>query len=68
MGRRIMVCYTAQTQSGESYPAVDFIIAGTDANAYYWVMVVMPDAGAEEVLGVIAPTLSTISWTLYEGG
>lgn len=69
-GRAVGLCYTAQTQSGETYAATVFLNYGvTDGGTTaYLLKVYAPDETWDAVVDQVLAVFDSIKWTLYTGG
>jgi hypothetical protein len=71
-GRSMYLCYTTESQSGNSYPAILFVAAATVASGgnttIFYVSVFAPADIWDAVLTVVQPVLPSINWKLYQGG
>jgi hypothetical protein len=71
-GKAMYLCYTTESQSGNSYEAILFVAAATVASggntAIFYVSVFAPEDIWDTVLTVVQPVLPSIHWNLYQGG
>ncbi len=70
LGRSVHLCYTAQTQSGKTYPAHAFIAVsvGTDGKTLYYLKIYADAGDYDKVVDAVIPTLSSVQWKLFAGG
>ena len=69
-GRKVGLCYTAQTSSGETYQATDFMAFGASDGgtiAYFFNMYAR-DENYDALLQQVVTVISSIEWKLYTGG
>jgi hypothetical protein len=67
--RTVILCYTGQTQSGNTYPATLFLEAGVSdgGTTYYYLKVLSDDGIWDSVVEEVIPVFDTIRWKLYAG-
>lgn len=71
-GRSVILCFTAKTQTGNTYPASVYIAEamvtkGQDTILFY-LSIYGPDTEWNAIVEAVKPILPSIKWKLHEGG
>ncbi|HEX4813918.1 MAG TPA: hypothetical protein VFV66_14325 [Nonomuraea sp.] len=68
-GRSVMLCFTAQTSSGQTFPATVYLQAGVSdgGEVIYLLKIFASDDSWDAVIDEIVPTLDSLQWKLYGG-
>lgn len=71
-GRSVILCFTAKTQTGNTYPASVYIAEATVTKGQdtilFYLSIYGPDTEWDAIVEAVKPILPSIQWKLHDGG